>query len=118
MPSRVTAARELAEIFRAIAHPDRIRLIEELRGGECDVGGLAERLEISGPRASQHLAVLRSLRIVTEHRDGRHHLYELTQPEMAGWIVDGLAFVEGRTKAVPESEINAARRLWTAKGDR
>lgn len=113
MPSRVNIAQELAEIFKGIAHPDRIRLIEELRTGERDVSTLASILDLSGPRVSQHLAKLRSLRIVSERREGRHHYYQLAQPEIAGWIVDGLDFVEGRSRAVSRSEIRAARKLWT-----
>ena len=55
MPSRIVVAKELAEIFKVIAHPDRIRLIEELSKSECDVSTLASSLGLSGPRVSQHL---------------------------------------------------------------
>ena len=34
MPNRVLIARELADLFKLLAHPDRIRLIEELGAGE------------------------------------------------------------------------------------
>ena len=113
MPSRQVVAKELAEIFKLIAHPDRIRLIEELRSGEKDVNTLAETLELPGPRVSQHLSLLRAHRIVEERRDGRRHFYNLSQPQIAEWIVDGLDFVEGRGTAVARSSINAARRLWS-----
>jgi DNA-binding transcriptional ArsR family regulator len=115
MPSRVTVARELADIFKLIAHPDRIRLIEELRKGEKDVNTLAELLDLNGPRVSQHLSLLRSNRLVEERRDGRHHYYTLVQPEIAGWIVDGLAFLEGRFRPIAEDEISTARRLWSGE---
>jgi ArsR family transcriptional regulator len=114
MPSRIRVARELADIFKLMAHPDRIRLIEELRSGEKDVNTLAEMLGLAAPRVSQHLSLLRAHRLVAERRDGRHHFYQLVQPEIADWIVDGLAFLEGRTRAVPEEEIDVARRLWSA----
>lgn len=114
MPSRLVVAKELAEIFKIIAHPDRIRLIEEMHSGERDVNTLADSLNLPGPRVSQHLSLMRAHRIVEERRDGRHHYYQLTQPEIAQWIVDGLAFIEGRGSLVPKSKINAARRLWTA----
>ncbi|MFT4564149.1 MAG: DNA-binding transcriptional ArsR family regulator [Gammaproteobacteria bacterium] len=113
MPSRSVIAKVLSEIFKIIGHPDRIRLIEELQSGEKDVSTLAESLVLPGPRVSQHLGLLRTNRIVEERRDGRHHLYKLIQPEIARWIVDGIAFVEGRGNAVPKSKINAARRLWS-----
>jgi len=113
MPSRLVVAKELAEIFKIIAHPDRIRLIEALQAGDKDVNTLAEMLNLPGPRTSQHLSLMRAHRIVEESRDGRHHLYRLTQPEIAKWIVDGLTFIEGRGIGIPKSKINAARRLWS-----
>ncbi len=114
MPGRQLVARELAEVFKVIAHPDRIRMIEELRKGEKDVNTLADALELPGARVSQHLSLLRAHRLVEERRDGRHHFYHLIQPEIAGWIVDGLDFVEGRISGLPKSSVNQARRLWSA----
>ncbi|MEM9173130.1 MAG: metalloregulator ArsR/SmtB family transcription factor [Pseudomonadota bacterium] len=112
MPSRQLVAKELADIFKLIAHPDRIRMIEELRKQEYDVNSLATQLELSGSRVSQHLSLLRAHRIVEERRDGRHHFYHLTQPEIAQWIVAGLVFIEGRLSGVSTSEIQSARALW------
>ena len=114
MPGRQLVAKELAEIFKVIAHPDRIRLIEELRTGEKDVNTLAGSLDLPGARVSQHLSLLRAHRLVEERRDGRHHFYHLIQPEIAGWIVDGLDFVEGRLAGPAKSSIKQARRLWSA----
>lgn len=113
MPSRIMIAKELTEIFKAVAHPDRIRLIEELSQGEVDVNTLAERLNITSSRVSQHLNQLRVMRIVDERRDGRRHMYSLLQPEIAVWIVDALAFVEGRGTNIPKAKINTVRRMWS-----
>ena len=114
MPSRLVVAKELGNIFKVISHPDRIRLIEELRGAEKDVNTLAEELKLPGPRVSQHLSLLRAHRIVEERREGRHHYYHLIQPEIANWITDGLDFVEGRMTGVSKSNIRAVRRLWAS----
>ena len=46
MPSRQIIAKELTEVFKVIAHADRIRLIEELHRGEMDVNTLAETLNL------------------------------------------------------------------------
>lgn len=113
MPSRQVVARELAETFKLLAHPDRIRVIEELATKELDVNSLASLLELPGTRVSQHLAKLRAHRVVEERRDGRHHYYHLTQPDLARWIVEGLAFVEGRLQGLSEMQIANARELWT-----
>lgn len=111
MPSRTTVARELAGIFKAIAHPDRIRAIEELRWGGLDVNTLAERLGLGHARVSQHLGVLRLHRVVEDQRDGRRAVYSLVQPELASWILEALPFIEGR-RGPETTEIETARRLW------
>ena len=114
MPDRQRIARELSEIFKLVAHPDRIRIIEELATVEQDVNTLAAALELPGTRVSQHLAKLRAHRVVEERRDGRHHYYHLTRPDIARWIVDGVEFIEKRANGVSEREINSARRAWSA----
>jgi DNA-binding transcriptional ArsR family regulator len=113
MPTRQLVAKELAEIFKIMAHPDRVRIVEELRAGEKDVKTLVDTLELPGPRVSQHLSLMRAHRIVDERRDGRQHFYHLIQPEIADWIVEGINFIEGRMTGVSRSEINSARRLWS-----
>ena len=113
MPKRQLVAKELAAVLRVIAHPDRIRIIEELRTGECDVNSIIDTLELPGPRVSQHLSLMRLHHIVEERRDGRQHFYSLIHPEIAAWIVEGLGFVEGRITGLKPSDIKAARRLWS-----
>lgn len=117
MPSRQVAAKELGDIFKVIAHPDRIRLIEELGGRECDVNTLTEILGIPGPRVSQHLALMRAHRLVDERREGRHHIYRLTQPEIARWILEGLAFIEYRMDPENQQKIADARALWLGQNE-
>jgi DNA-binding transcriptional ArsR family regulator len=115
MPSRLFVARELSDVFKVLAHPDRIRIIEELGRGEKDVNSLVEQLELPGPRVSQHLSLMRAHRIVEERRDGRQHFYHLIQPELAAWIVEGLEFVEGRLTGVSKSAIKTVRKLWSGQ---
>ena len=117
MPDRQVVAKELAEIFKIIAHPDRIRIIEELGSGEKDVNTLVERLDLPGPRVSQHLGLMRAHRIVEERREGRHHYYHLIQPDIANWIIEALKFVEGRISGVSKSAISRARSLWSTPSD-
>lgn len=93
MPYRRLAANELGAFLGAIAQPRRIQIIEELRGGEKDVGTLASTLELTQSNVSQHLAVLRTLRVVSEHREGRHIVYQLRYPQLAEWLVEGLQFL-------------------------
>ncbi|MCB9383268.1 MAG: metalloregulator ArsR/SmtB family transcription factor [Bryobacterales bacterium] len=80
---------ELAEVLKALGHPDRVRLVEELNGAEKDVRTLSESLGVRQARISQHLAVLRASHVVEDRREGRHVLYRLAKPALAAWIVLG-----------------------------
>lgn len=114
MPSRIIVSRELADLLRLLAHPDRLRLIEELRSGERDVSSIAAALDLPATRISQHLAPLRAHRIVDERREGRNHYYRLTHPGIAAWIVEALEFVEVRNRIALDAPIEQVRELWTA----
>lgn len=114
MLNRALIAKELAEILKVCAHPDRIRLVQELRNVELDVNGLATALDLPSSRVSQHLSLLRLHRIVEERREGRHHYYHLVNPQIAGWIVAGLDFVAGRLTGISRTDIRSARQKWSS----
>lgn len=115
MPYRLIAARELGHLFGILSHPDRVRLIEELRGGELDVGTLQERLGISHSRVSQHLSLLRAARLVEERRQGRQVFYHLRSPALSRWILEGLQFVEAEMVTSQDlmSAVQEARTAWS-----
>jgi DNA-binding transcriptional ArsR family regulator len=114
MPSRAIVSKELAEIFGVLAHPDRIRLIEELRRGEIDVNGLTQALGLTHSRVSQQLAVLRSHRLVAERRDGRHVFYHLSDPRIAEWVLAGADFLKADISAAEElrSALDQVHEVW------
>ncbi|WP_285712959.1 ArsR/SmtB family transcription factor [Erythrobacter oryzae] len=112
MPSRLIVSRELADLFRLLAHADRLRLIEDLRGGEKDVTGIAHSLDLPATRVSQHLALLRAQRLVEERRDGRNHFYRLAHPFLADWVLDALPFIDIRQRLEDADHIDTARALW------
>ena len=91
---RSQEAKDLSPLFGALSHPDRLRLIGELRESEKDVHTLQEALGVSQSRVSQHLAVLRANRIVRVRKKGRRVFYSLTQVAMADWIAQGIAVLE------------------------
>ncbi|MEP1230834.1 MAG: metalloregulator ArsR/SmtB family transcription factor [Litorimonas sp.] len=118
MASRNIVAKELAELFKIISHPDRLRLVEELRFEGRDVNTLAETLNLPQARVSQHLSLMRAHRLVDESRDGRRHLYKLRQPEIADWIVTGLDFINQPMRDITQEDIHNARRLWSSNAQR
>ena len=76
-----------AELFRALAHPTRIRVLELLVDGEHSVGAMAELLNLDLPPLSQQLAVLRSAHIVSTRRQGSMVFYRVTDPRMSQLLV-------------------------------
>jgi DNA-binding transcriptional ArsR family regulator len=65
-----------ATIFKAIAEPRRIELLQILRDrGELSVGELAERVSVTQQAVSLHLKVLETAGLVEARRDGTRHLY-------------------------------------------
>ncbi len=98
MPVRALAVTELSSLLGVLSHPDRIRIVEELRDGEHDVKSLSEDLGIAQPRVSQHLARLRAHHLVNVRRDGRRVHYSLANPGIARWLTDGLDFVEAELR--------------------
>ncbi|MBL8217350.1 MAG: winged helix-turn-helix transcriptional regulator [Bryobacterales bacterium] len=114
MPARSAVSKELAKLLGVLSHPHRIRIIEELRDNERDVNSLQGLLGVAHSGVSQHLAILRSHRLVAERREGRHVFYHLSQPKLAGWLLDALQFLEiSRTEAEEfRAALEETRSLW------
>jgi DNA-binding transcriptional ArsR family regulator len=68
---------ELAETFGALADSNRAKIVHSLRGRELCVGCLADVLGISESAVSQHLRILRTLRLVRSRKEGRLVYYAL-----------------------------------------
>jgi len=71
-----------AELFKALAHPARIRILEVLSSGEHTVSELVELVGIEASHLSQQLAVLRNARLVTGRKDGTRVAYAIRDPEL------------------------------------
>ncbi len=69
-----------AEFFQALAHPTRIAIVDELRGGELAAGAFVERLNLEQANLSQHLAVLRARQIVVTRKIGNQVFYSVRDP--------------------------------------
>ena len=69
-----------ADFFRALGHPVRIRLVEELGQGERTVAELQQALGIPQPLVSQQLAVLRGRELVSTRKSGANVVYALRDP--------------------------------------
>jgi ArsR family transcriptional regulator len=75
------------ELLKVIAHPVRIKILEELAKGVKCVSDLTEFLEVSQPNISQHLALLRNYRVIDYYIDGRLKCYFLVDPIIPDLLV-------------------------------
>lgn len=71
-----------AEFFKALAHPLRIRILDELRKGEVSVNDLGSRLDVEQSHLSQQLAVLRNRNILAARKDGQNVYYSVRDPQL------------------------------------
>jgi DNA-binding transcriptional ArsR family regulator len=82
-PLEAAEARELTETLKALASPSRLRVLTELVAGERTVEQLATAAGLSPSATSHNLRILRSLRLVRTHRQGRHAYYALHDHHVA-----------------------------------
>lgn len=68
---------EAVQLLRILADPTRLRLLGLLQGGPLNVTNLCEKLELAQPTVSHHLGLLRSLKLVTNRRQGKQVFYSL-----------------------------------------
>ncbi len=85
-----------ADFFRALGHPVRIRLVEELGQGERTVAELQQALGIPQPLVSQQLAVLRGRELVSTRKSGANVVYALRDPLLTDLLVVARRIFENR----------------------
>ncbi len=66
--------------LKALAEPNRRRILSLVRNDELSAGEIASHFEVSRPAVSQHLSVLREAGLVHERRNGTRRLYR-ARPE-------------------------------------
>lgn len=88
------ALERVTDMFRALANPLRVEIVRELHGGDRTVNDLVAALGASQPLVSQHLAVLRGVRLVARRRDGRHVSYRLVDHHVAHIVEDAVLHAE------------------------
>lgn len=76
-PLSEPAAALIAQRFRLLAEPMRIRLLDRLRSGESNVHELAEGLGTTPQNVSKHLGVLAHDGVVAKRKAGNYALYRV-----------------------------------------
>jgi len=72
----------IAQFFKALSHPTRFMIVNELLNKKRCVNDIEELLELKQPNISQHLNLLRLLNIVDFMQDGNKKCYFLNNPKL------------------------------------
>jgi ArsR family transcriptional regulator len=71
-----------AQLFKALMHPTRLAILDELRDGEQCVCHMEAKFGLRQAYISQHLMVLRDTGLVIDRRDGWNIYYQVSKPEI------------------------------------
>lgn len=85
---------DLAETFRALGDPTRVRMLDALSHGELCVCDLAALVRMSESAVSHQLRLLRNLRLVKPRREGRMVFYALDDRHIITLFRQGLRHVQ------------------------
>ena len=88
-----TVVQALADTFRILGDPTRVRIVDALADGELCVCDIAARVGISESAVSHQLRLMRSMRLVRGRREGRCVYYVLDDQHIVGLFQQGLRHV-------------------------
>ena len=105
LPTSLAESELVAKYFRALGHPVRLGILDELRRrGECSVGELVELVGLAQPKVSQHLACLRWCGFVTTRREHRVVHYRLADDRVARMIALAHELLRGNAEHLAACE--------------
>ena len=85
---------QTVEVLRLLADPTRLSILTMLDGVELSVGDIADQLQRPVPAVSQHLAKLRTGRLVTTRRAGTSVYYSQPDEHIAALVTNVLHHTE------------------------
>jgi ArsR family transcriptional regulator len=84
----------LAELFKVLGDPTRIKILDALSVSELCVCDIAEIMEMGSSAVSHQLRVLRAAKIVKFRREGKNVIYSLDDDHVRSLIETGLEHVQ------------------------
>ncbi len=75
-----------ADIIKAMAHPTRLFIVEELEKGERCVNELTRMIGSDMSTVSKHLSILKNAGIIGDRKEGTNIYYYLKTPCILGFI--------------------------------
>jgi ArsR family transcriptional regulator len=94
-----------SDLFKILAHPVRLSILEILRDGEQCVCHMEAMLKRRQAYISQHLIVLREAGVVADRQDGWNVYYRVIKPEIFA-VLDAMDTVIGGRVRIPHRHAN------------
>ncbi|MGQ3098873.1 MAG: ArsR/SmtB family transcription factor [Brevundimonas aurantiaca] len=85
LPGQLTM---LAETFKLLGDPTRLRILMFCLGGPRSVGDIAESLDLSQTLVSHHLRLMRGARLMRGERKSRQIFYEVADDHVSDVLTD------------------------------
>src|SRR5450432_4838967 len=82
-----------ADLFKALGHAGRVRILEVLRDGDRTVAELIPAVGLESSHLSQQLAVLRRARVVTATRSGSSVTYAISDQAIVELLAIARSFL-------------------------
>lgn len=89
-----SSAETASELFTLLSSPVRVLILMLLADSDRRVHELVDYLDMSQPRVSQHLRILRNRGVVRAQREGREVIYSLRDRHLADLIRSAVAHLE------------------------
>lgn len=87
-----------ANIIKALAHPSRLLIVDQLNQGQKSVGELTEMIGTDTSTVSKHLSVLKNAGLVDDEKHGTTVYYSLRCPCILDFIGCVEEVIESNTK--------------------
>lgn len=89
-------------LFKALGEPTRLKIIKLLADRELCVCDLEEIMQISQPRISQHLKVLKHAGLVNERKEGQRSICSLNRVFLDQMMDEFIKYINQPLEAIPE----------------
>ncbi len=87
MSNEIDDLGEAASLLKALAHPTRLAILQELSHGAKCVTDIQDLVDDAQASVSKHLMVLRSLQTVDFHKNGKLRCYYITKPSLVKALI-------------------------------
>ena len=84
---------DVAELFRTLSDPSRVRIIAALLDGELNISAIVEAVGLSQSAVSHQMRSLRQMRIVRARKEGRQVFYCLDDEHITDLFRQGLEHI-------------------------